>query len=89
MTKLGFINYFFLQWFCFRLARCQSPIKLSIDFGAGFLKEGEYETGSKMQWYSVLYFVVPLTGWNNDYRFMGKQRLRRITRKRMISTSTL
>lgn len=53
MSALGFINYFFVQWFCIRICK-------SIDI------ESKRVTG-----YGILYFVVPLTGWNNEYKEIG------------------
>lgn len=65
MSKLFFLNYFICQWFFFRIYK--------------------YSIGTKgsqvddIHGYGVLFFVLPLTGWKNKYRSIGKIRIKHIT----------
>jgi hypothetical protein len=54
MTKLKFINYFFLQLFFIRLARI-------VDTDT-----------NKTVGYKILKWVVPFSGWNTNYKYIGK-----------------
>jgi len=58
MTWLYAVNYFILQFFFFRLARI-----IRSDKGAVIT----------IGW-SLIYFIVPLTGWNHNYIYIGKHR---------------
>jgi hypothetical protein len=60
MSKLGILNYYFLQWLFIRLAK-------TID--NGIFKE-----------WCILYWVVPLTGWDGiEYKYLkGKKRNKRL-----------
>ena len=60
MTWLYFLNYFILQWFFVRLMRINHIND----------KTGEiYKTD-----YRMLYYVYPMTGWHNEYKYIFKKR---------------
>lgn len=90
MTKLKFINKFILQWFFIRLTKCIKKVDkvdkyLSCtscdtmrDGGVsarGFGKFTEY------YWYSIQGFIVPTTGWNSDFKIIGKRFFIKLTKK--------
>lgn len=39
------------------------------------------DKGINMQWYSIMYFVIPFTGWDSKFKFITKMNLKRITKK--------
>lgn len=58
MTWLYFLNYFILQWFFIRLAKIQDN---------GCLLGYHYKNK-----YKILKWIIPLTGWKNNYKFLNK-----------------
>lgn len=88
MTKLEIVNKFFFQWFFVRLARCEQSYSMQevvkIDFFAP-LSTDEYKE-YRFRWYSLMTFVVPLTGWGAKYKYLGKKRFYRITKKKMVGS---
>lgn len=68
MSKLEFVNRFFFQLFFVRLTRVIEN------------KDDEV----KYQWYSIMFWVVPFTGWNTNFKFIGKRHLKQITKSRNI-----
>jgi hypothetical protein len=34
------------------------------------------------QWYSFQYFVIPTTGWNTDFKYLGKRKFFKLTKKK-------
>lgn len=87
MTKLEFVNKFIFQLFFARLTRCQERIIDKVDFYEtsitpdGFGWGGNVRESHIEQWYSIMFWVVPFTGWNSKFKFIGKQQLKRITKK--------
>lgn len=78
MIWLKFINVFFLQWFFIRLTKCSEKIVtmhklLSYDLMPdGNLSSRGMGKTEKHTWYSIQYFIVPCTGWWNDFIFLTK-----------------
>ena len=56
MSKLGILNFLILQWFFIRLAKNCKKDDVT----------GEYV----FEHWCIIYFVVPLTGWWNNYVFI-------------------
>lgn len=90
MSKLEFVNKFFFQLFFVRLTRVietkdeyeplheNAEIEQNDDgyfWPIANINEGRY------QWYSLMFWVVPFTGWNSNFIFINKQQLKRITKK--------
>lgn len=61
MTRLKAINIFLLQWFFIRLTRCKTNSNVN----------GVNQT---YQHYSLMYWVVPCTGWKKSFRYLNKRR---------------
>ena len=59
MTKLEFINKVFFQWFFVRLTKHMKKDK-----------DGNYTIIEK---FTIMGFIVPLTGWFSNYIFLGKR----------------
>lgn len=90
MTRLGFINIFILQWFFIRLARNQERIidkfePTSYSIGPNGGMEGKITASRTITWYSIMWCIVPLTGWWSDYIYLTKKAKHlRITPKKAI-----
>lgn len=92
MTKLKAINVFLLQWFCIRLtkhkeSRIENFKVHSVDLmpNGSISSRGTGETVD-YEWYSIQYWIVPLTGWRTDYIFLNKKaKYKRITNKQTIN----
>jgi len=86
MTKLGFTNYV-LQWFFIRLTKHQetiivSPYVTDISFQTGFHRFGDI---LDVEWYSIQYWILPLTGWWSDFIYLNKKpRFLKISKKKEI-----
>lgn len=88
MTRLGFINIFLLQWFFIRLAKHTDKIIDGFEptsfspFGG---LQGNITASRTIQWYSIMWSVLPLTGWWSDYIYLTKKAKHlRITPKKTI-----
>ena len=57
-TWLGFFNFFILQWFFIRL------FKYNIEISN--------EDVPEIWKYKIIKWIIPLTGWNNDYKYLNK-----------------
>lgn len=79
MTWLKFINLFFLQWFFIRLTKCSKKVVkdykiISYDMMAdGSMSSRGTGTTATHTWYSLQGFIVPCTGWWNDFKFVSKK----------------
>lgn len=90
---LGFFNRFIFQHFFFRLARNSEKEIKSVDLKSANMVDGNSlsvgyrinEYGDTYQWYSLMLFVVPYTGWGIDYIFIFKKPVNlRITKKKVV-----
>jgi hypothetical protein len=63
MTPLKMLNYFILQWFFIRLTKCTV----------------QNDEGKINSWYSIMYFVLPLSGWGSDFKYIWKRELLRVS----------
>ena len=59
MTKLEFINKAFFQWFFVRLTK--------------HMKQDDDGNYTIVEKYTIMGFIVPLTGWFSNYIFIGKR----------------
>jgi hypothetical protein len=91
MTKLEFANKIFFQWFFIRLARCSHDLILDVKVNSvSLLPDGsvgmEYipKCKKKKTWYAFIGWIVPLTGWRFDYRYIGKIWQKNITKPKII-----
>lgn len=91
MSKLEILNKYLLQWCFFRLARCQEKIIEEFKLeSVSVMKNNNHSMSGKcnfyiLEWFSIMYFVAPLTGWDSNYRFIfGKCKTFRITKKSPI-----
>ncbi len=57
MTLLKFINLFILQWFFIRLTK-----HLDKDINGNY---------TKIIAYSIHYWIIPLTGWDSDFKYIN------------------
>lgn len=86
MTKLGALNYF-LQFLFIRVAKCQANFIKREEYVQYYYRGGmkkvtltENKSGeTKCQWYSIIYFIVPFTGWVNNFIYIGSKKSRRLT----------
>lgn len=85
------LNIVLFQWFFIRLTKCKSrtvvsfnPHEISLlpDGSMGFGGNVKYEI---IEWYSIQLFILPLTGWRNDFVYIGKPKFYRITPKRLVN----
>lgn len=91
VTRLQVVNWV-LQWLFIRLTRCKETKILDADLMevSVSIKDGKIEgnPGYRInkfritEWFAIQYWVVPLTGWSNDFRYIGKQKFSgRISKK--------
>jgi hypothetical protein len=89
MTKLEFANKAFFQWVFVRLTRCQQKVITEFKMHEISITPNGYKPGGKVeyrteQWYSLQGWIIPLTGWRNDFKFIGKQWFIKITKARTL-----
>jgi hypothetical protein len=71
MSKLEFFNKFLFQLFFIRLTKHTEREVKDIFFCAGTNKSVRSIT--KYSWFTFQGWVVPFTGWNGDFKFIGKR----------------
>lgn len=95
MSWLKFVNVFFFQWFFIRLARCTGTAKRISDIKFGWdnsqLDTGDseirvYYTQKAYRYYGIYGFVLPLTGWYNNYINIGTPFCKQITKKKYVTS---
>jgi len=89
MTKLEFINKVIFQWFFVRLTRCQQRIISEFNMYEVSITPNGYAPGGNVQykteqWYSLQGWIVPLTGWNGDFKFIRKQWFIKLTKPKAL-----
>ena len=70
---LGYLNFFLLQWFFIRLAKYKEINEFQFT-EVSLCNEGLGVGGivEKSKWkFSILKWILPLTGWWNDYKYVG------------------
>ena len=91
MTFLGNLNYYLLQFLFIRLTRHQNRVITKFDIYEISITNRGPETGGKIrefhfvQYYSLMYWVVPFTGWGNDYKYLSKVKYLRLTKDRIVN----
>jgi hypothetical protein len=82
MTWLKIVNVFFLQWFFIRLTKCSEKVVTNISklLSYDLMPEGNISsramgTIETHTWYSIQGFIVPCTGWWNDFKYVSKKPL--------------
>ena len=79
MTLLKAVNVFLLQWFFIRLTICTERRIVEYDLKeVSLMSDGSITTGGTgkvevWQWYSIQGWVLPITGWWNDFKYMNKK----------------
>ena len=91
MTKLKAANVFFFQWFFVRLTKCTEKrvenynlisVDLMQDGYASTRGTGNVET---YQWYSIQFWILPCTGWWDDYIYLNtKPKFFKCTKERLV-----
>ena len=89
MTPLGLLNFLVLQWFGVRLARNRTTLHVGshpwVEVGTRMTmstwdrhqsgKVAAIDSGTiTLQWFSLLRWIWPLTGWWSDYRYIARRR---------------
>lgn len=78
MSKLKFLNYFILQWFFIRLTKhTERVVDESNITSYDLINDGSISsrgTGNikNLQWWSLQGFIVPTSGWGNDFKYVGE-----------------
>lgn len=89
---LEFFNKLFFQFFFIRLTKCQQKrienykIK-SFDLmsDGSFSPQGVVGESKIYQWYSIQYWVLPLTGWKHDFIFLNKKpKFIRVSKEKLL-----
>lgn len=95
MTWLKFVNVFFFQWFFIRLVRCTGTDRRVFDINFGWnnnqidindIEIRVYWLEMKYKYFGIYGFVLPLTGWYNDYTILGRPFCKQITRKKYVTS---
>jgi hypothetical protein len=88
MTPLALLNFLVLQWFGVRLARSRARCdvrnewRMPIGSRCLFVHRDQVhhsrvvewcDGGEILQWYSLLRWVWPLTGWWSDFRWIARR----------------
>jgi hypothetical protein len=92
MTWLKAINVFILQWFFVRLTRHNEKvitefilkdISIMPDGLAGMGGAGKV---SIHQWYSIQYWILPCSGWGNEFIYLNKRpKFIKYSKKRILT----
>ena len=80
MSWIGAINIFILQWFFVRLTKSHQfeVTKMEIT-EVSLMPDGSTEIGGLVQnkrtmcWYSLQLWIIPLTGWWNEFKYLSKE----------------
>lgn len=80
MTWLGLLNFFVLQWFGVRLARCYENRQTNLrPMHVSLMPDGSFDTAWQCDvervcvGYRWFYWIWPLTGWWSDFRWIAKR----------------
>lgn len=89
MTKLEFVNKFFFQWLFVRLTRCEQKVITDFNLQEISITPHGYAPGGTVkykteQWYSIQGWIIPLTGWSNDFKFIRKQWFIKVTKPKFV-----
>ena len=71
------LTNYFLQIFFIRITRCDKRYYRGLMRYIGF-----------SYWYSIQGWIVPFTGWRNEFKFIGKRFNKRITKTRILRDIT-
>jgi hypothetical protein len=88
MSKLGLANKLFFQWFFIRLTKnIDRQVSNYNLISYDILPYGFAARGNGTEWYSIQYWMLPLTGWKCNYIYLGKKSPRywQITKKKLIN----
>jgi hypothetical protein len=89
MTKLEFVNKVFLQWFFIRMTRCQRKVFTEFKMYEISIVPGGYAPGGTgkyktEQWDSIQGWIIPLTGWSTDFKFLGKRWFVKVSKPEIV-----
>jgi hypothetical protein len=94
MSKLGIANRFFFQLFFVRLTKHTENTWVTYNLtsfditssGIASRGTGKMET---TQWYSIQYWILPFTGWQTDFIYLGNKSPRywQITKKIILNNT--
>lgn len=76
---LKLVNMVFLQWLFIRLTKCSENriVHLKVNSfdlmsDGNFSLRGQGDTKT-YQWFAIQYWILPLSGWGNKFKFIGKE----------------
>jgi hypothetical protein len=91
MTKLEFVNKVFFQWLFIRLTRCEQNIILGATLNScSILPDGSHGLAYKptvvkvKRHYAIQGWIVPITGWSNNFKFVGKRWFIKVTKPKYV-----
>ena len=78
MSNLGLVNRLFFQFLFVRLTKNQEtkminyqPVSYDLTpNGVAARGYGDIET---TEWYSIQYWILPFSGWGNNFHYIGKK----------------
>ena len=80
MNWLKAVNIILLQWFFIRLTRCTQKRIMEFDLlEASTMLDGSMSVGGIVkkteiwQWYSIQFWILPSTGWKNNFIYLTKK----------------
>lgn len=78
ISWLGLLNIIIFQWFFVRLTKCQEKVveeyiiqSFDMMIDGSFASRGTGKS-TTYQWYSLQYWILPLTGWKSDFVYLSK-----------------
>lgn len=78
MTWLKAINVFILQWFFIRLTRHTQNVTR--------IATSDFSITRSYQWYSIQYWILPVTGWGNEFIYLNKKpKFIKCSKKRLLT----
>jgi hypothetical protein len=88
MSWLGLFNRIVLQWFFIRLTKCSEKRIEEFNLQSyDLMPDGNISsrgTGkvNNYQWYSIMYWVVPFSGWDSNFKYINdEQKLKKYQKK--------
>lgn len=93
MTWLYILNKFILQFFFIRLTRHTQRViteadiyEVSMAGSRGYGIGGMVNKWHQEQWFSIQCWVIPFSGWNRDYKYLGHgPKYYRLTKNKIIT----
>jgi hypothetical protein len=86
MSKLDFLNRFFLQFFFIRLCRYSDNVVDKFEMTECSMTPLGFEVTGKPHYkivtgFSIMYWVKPFSGYGRPYKYIGRPHYKDITKK--------